>query len=136
MSEGELELDCGASRLIEEEIPYGTTAWSRSYGRRAIAEKTNSVLRTGLAQMVRGYTKVMGLTKQGLVLALAMCAINLKITEALHERESVEIVEHSPEVLIDLDEGIEGPLLREWPAPEDDRGPPGEAADPAAPPAN
>jgi hypothetical protein len=77
-----------------QEVPYGTTAWARSYGRRALVENTNSVLRTGLARMYRGFFRVFGKNKIEFLLALALSALNLKMAERARSYEEVEVIDH------------------------------------------
>jgi len=91
-----------------QEIPYGTTAWARSYGRRALVENTNSVLRTGLARMSRGFFRVFGKDKVELLLGLALGALNLKMAERTRRREEVEVVYH--DWFEDNDEGSDPDL--------------------------
>lgn len=77
-----------------QEIPYGTTAWARSYGRRALVENTNSVLRTGLARLSRGFFRVFGKDKIELLLGLALGALNLKMAERARRQIEVEVIDH------------------------------------------
>ena len=102
-----------------QEIPYGTTAWARSYGRRALVENTNSVLRTGLARMARGFFRVFGKDKVELLLGLALGALNLKMAERTRRREEVEVVYH--DWFEDNDEGsdadLDDPDIAEAPPP-------------------
>ncbi|MBU3689103.1 MAG: hypothetical protein B7C54_05755 [Acidimicrobiales bacterium mtb01] len=77
-----------------QEIPYGTTAWARSYGRRALVENTNSVLRNGLARLSRGFFRVFGKDKVSLLVGLALAALNLKMAEKTRRRDEVDVVDH------------------------------------------
>lgn len=76
-----------------QEVPYGTTAWTLSYGRRALVENTNSVLRTGLARLSTGYFRVFGKDKVALLVGLALAALNLKMAEKSRHHDEVEVVE-------------------------------------------
>lgn len=109
-----------------QEIPYGTTAWARSYGRRALVENTNSVLRTGLARLSRGFFRVFGKDKIEFLLGLALGALNLKMAERARRRLEVEVIDHDwdddeagdghPQVTADVEDDVEPPPPRE-PAP-------------------
>ena len=75
-------------------IPFGTTAWRKAYGRRALVENSNSVLQTGLARQTRGFFRVFGLAKVSFLLAMAAAAINLLLYEKEWQKARVEVVKH------------------------------------------
>lgn len=75
-------------------IPYGTGAWRKSFGRRALVENSNSVLQTGLARQSKGFIRVFGLAKFRFMLAMAAAAINLLLYEKEWLKTRVEVVRH------------------------------------------
>jgi hypothetical protein len=64
-------------------VPYGTRAWAQSYGRRAVAETSNSLLKAGFARMRRGFVKIMGTAKTDLMVGLTCVAVNLSLADAI-----------------------------------------------------
>ena len=75
---------------LDQEVPFGTPAWLKSYGRRNLSESTNSLLHTQLTRISRGFTKVHSLAKTGFLLGLALVAVNLMIFERYsHDDEIV-----------------------------------------------
>ena len=86
---------------LYQEVPFGTRAWLKSYGRRNLSESTNSLLHSQLTRITRGFTRVQTLAKTGFLLGLAMIAINLLIFERYSKDEEVvvdEIVETTVEL--------------------------------------
>jgi len=59
---------------------YGTTAWSKDYGRRTFVESGNSMIRYH-GRIQRHYTRVFGTIKNAMILALAFAAINLHLAK-------------------------------------------------------
>lgn len=60
-----------------EEIPFGTTAWRISMGRRQVVESANAALKGAFANLGRGFFRVMGLVKQTVLLGFTLAAYNL-----------------------------------------------------------
>jgi hypothetical protein len=108
---------------LYQQVPYGTTAWSMSYGRRSSAETAHSEMRTGLARLQRGYFKVFGLNKATLLMGMMCVAINLQLQEQQHRGNTTETLDLdvsdfdlSPVELTDL-EVDEEPRVDEPPGP-------------------
>jgi hypothetical protein len=66
-------------------VPYGTRAWAMSYGRRAISETANALLKSSFARLERGYFKVMGQHKVSLLIGLLCVGVNIEIAHRLEE---------------------------------------------------
>lgn len=60
-----------------QEIPFGTTAWRISMGRRQVVESANAALKGAFADLGRGFIRVMGLVKQTVLLGFTLAAYNL-----------------------------------------------------------
>ena len=84
-----------------QEVPFGTRAWLKSYGRRNLSESTNSLLHTQLARITRGFTKVHTLAKTSFLLGLALVAINLMIFERNSDSDEV-VVDDIIETTVEL----------------------------------
>lgn len=84
--------------------PLFTTAWARSYRRRLISETSNSVLRSGLARMVRGFFRVFTLTKVGFLIGMALVALNIKTAEQEWQADHVEVIDEADPELVDTAE--------------------------------
>lgn len=75
---------CGKSITIKEELlksrqrsKFGTREWSADYGRRSLVENYNSMIRGDITDIRRGYTRVFGTVKNGLLMTFAMAAVNV-----------------------------------------------------------
>jgi len=81
------KLTVGPKMLGElwQPVPYGTRAWSQSYGRRALAETANALIKSSFARLERGYFRVMGLHKVSLLIGLLCVGVNLQMAHRLHE---------------------------------------------------
>lgn len=66
---------------LYQPVPYGTGAWLQSYGRRAIAETANSLLKNGFSNLRRGFVKVMGQAKTGFMVGMLCVAVNIQLTD-------------------------------------------------------
>jgi hypothetical protein len=60
-----------------QRIPYGTTAWRISMGRRQAVESVNAALKGAFTDLARGFVRVMGLTKMTVMLGFTLAAFNL-----------------------------------------------------------
>jgi hypothetical protein len=60
-----------------QRIPYGTTAWRISMGRRQVVESVNAALKGTFADLSRGFVRVMGVTKITVLLGFTLAAYNL-----------------------------------------------------------
>ncbi len=62
-----------------QSLAYGTTAWAANYGRRVAVESYNAELKTHRGKLERGLTRVFGLIKNALLLAIYLGAVNARI---------------------------------------------------------
>lgn len=83
---------CGSITMSPEQlselwqpVPYGIRAWAMSYGRRALAETANALLKSSFARLERGDFKVMGQHKVGLLIGLLCVGVNIEIARRLEE---------------------------------------------------
>jgi hypothetical protein len=60
-----------------QRIPFGTTAWRISMGRRQVVESVNAALKGAFADLSRGFVRVMGTTKITVLLGFTLAAYNL-----------------------------------------------------------
>ncbi|HEV2368885.1 MAG TPA: hypothetical protein VGR90_03365, partial [Acidimicrobiales bacterium] len=60
-----------------QEIPFGTTAWRISMGRRQVVESANAALKGAFADLGRGFLQVMGLVRSTILLGFTLAAYNL-----------------------------------------------------------
>jgi len=58
-------------------IPFGTTAWRLSMGRRQVVESANAALKGGFADLSRGFLRVFGKTKMTVLLGFTIAGYNL-----------------------------------------------------------
>jgi hypothetical protein len=81
---GERDRCCGGIQTalpvetaLWQRIPYGTTAWRISMGRRQVVESVNAALKGAFADLSRGFVRVMGVTKITVMLGFTLAAYNL-----------------------------------------------------------
>jgi hypothetical protein len=60
-----------------QRIPFGTTAWRLSMGRRQVVESANAALKGTFADLNRGFFRVFGQTKMTLLLGFTIAGYNL-----------------------------------------------------------
>lgn len=60
-----------------QRLPFGTTAWRISMGRRQVVESVNAALKGAFADLSRGFVRVMGVTKMTVMLGFTLAAFNL-----------------------------------------------------------
>jgi len=60
-----------------QKIPYGTTAWRRSMGRRQLVESANAALKGEFVDVGRGFQRVFGVTKITVLLAFSVAGYNV-----------------------------------------------------------
>jgi hypothetical protein len=80
---GTMTVDPASLTELWQPVPYGTGAWAQSYGRRALAETANALLKSSFARLQRGYFKVMGLHKVSLLIGMLCVGVNIQLTERL-----------------------------------------------------
>jgi len=62
---------------LSQRIPYGTTAWRISMGRRQIVESANSALKGAFVDLGRGFFRVFGQVKMTVLLGFTVAGFNL-----------------------------------------------------------
>ena len=60
-----------------QRIPFGTTAWRMSMGRRQVVESVNAALKGTFADLGRGFFRVIGQTKMTVLLGFTVAGYNL-----------------------------------------------------------
>jgi hypothetical protein len=60
-----------------QRIPFGTTAWRLSMGRRQVVESVNAALKGAFADLSRGFFRVFGQTKMTILLGFTVAGYNL-----------------------------------------------------------
>jgi hypothetical protein len=60
-----------------QRIPFGTTAWRLSMGRRQVVESANAALKGTFADLSRGFFRVFGQTKITVLLGFTIAGYNL-----------------------------------------------------------
>src|SRR5205807_5208298 len=60
-----------------QRIPFGTTAWRLSMGRRQVVESANAALKGAFVDLSRGFFRVFGLTKMTALLGFTIAGYNL-----------------------------------------------------------
>ena len=73
-----------------QDIPFGTTAWRISMGRRQVVESANSSLKGAFANLARGFFRVMGLVKQTILLGFTLAAYNLDRVRAFKAKHGLD----------------------------------------------
>jgi hypothetical protein len=62
---------------LTQRIPFGTTAWRISMGRRQVVESVNSALKGAFVDLSRGFFRVFGRVKMTVLLGFTLAAFNL-----------------------------------------------------------
>ena len=73
-----------------QRIPYGTTAWRKSMGRRQAAESANSGLKGGFVDLSRGFFRVLGTTKIAVLLAFTIVGYNLDRVRSFRAKHRIQ----------------------------------------------
>ena len=66
-----------AELALSQRIPFGTTAWRISMGRRQVVESVNSALKGAFVDLARGFFRVLGQVKMTVLLGFTLAAYNL-----------------------------------------------------------
>jgi hypothetical protein len=66
-----------AESALFQPIPFGTTAWRISMGRRQVVESVNSALKGAFVDLARGFFRVLGQVKMTVLLGFTVAAYNL-----------------------------------------------------------
>ncbi len=68
---------------------WGTTTWATDYGRRAVVESGNAEIETHRLLMDRGFTRVLGTTKNSVLIAFALAGVNHTLLRAWHAKRDL-----------------------------------------------
>uniref|UniRef100_UPI001ABFD698 hypothetical protein n=2 Tax=Streptomyces TaxID=1883 RepID=UPI001ABFD698 len=68
---------------------WGTTTWAADYGRRAAVESGNAEIKTHRLHIDRGFTRVLGTTKNSVLLAFALAGLNHTLLRAWHAKRDL-----------------------------------------------
>ncbi|WP_283959399.1 hypothetical protein [Streptomyces sp. 35G-GA-8] len=74
---------------IRQRTVWGTTAWATDYGRRAAVESGNAEIKTHRLHMDRGFTRVLGTTKNSILIAFALAGLNHTLLRAWHTKRDL-----------------------------------------------
>jgi len=66
-----------AESALFQQVPFGTTAWRISMGRRQVVESVNSALKGAFVDLARGFFRVLGQVKMTVLLGFTVAAYNL-----------------------------------------------------------
>jgi hypothetical protein len=73
-----------------QRIPFGTTAWRLSMGRRQVVESVNAALKGTFADLARGFMRVMGQTKMTVMLGFTIAGYNLDRIRSYRAKKRAE----------------------------------------------
>ncbi len=71
-------------------IPFGTTAWRLSMGRRQVVESVNAALKGTFADLARGFFRVFGQTKMTILLGFTIAGYNLDRIRSYRAKKRAE----------------------------------------------
>ena len=73
-----------------QRIPFGTTAWRLSMGRRQVVESANAALKGTFADLSRGFFRVFGQTKMTVLLGFTIAGYNLDRIRSFRAKKRAE----------------------------------------------
>jgi hypothetical protein len=73
-----------------QRIPFGTTAWRISMGRRQVVESANAALKGAFADLSRGFVRVFGLTKVTVLLGFTIAGYNVDRIRSFRAKRRAE----------------------------------------------
>lgn len=73
-----------------QRIPFGTTAWRLSMGRRQVVESANAALKGAFADLSRGFVRVFGVTKITALLGFTIAGYNLDRIRSFRAKKRAE----------------------------------------------
>jgi hypothetical protein len=80
-----------AELALHQRIPFGTTAWRISMGRRQIAESVNAALKGSFVDLARGFFRVFGRVKMTVLLGFTVAAYNLDRVRSFRVKHNLEV---------------------------------------------
>jgi Mg-chelatase subunit ChlD len=90
---------------LHQRIPFGTTAWRISMGRRQVVESVNAALKGAFVDLARGFFRVFGQVKMTVLLGFTVAAYNLdrvRSFRAKQEGRAKEAVFGPPEGRVEM----------------------------------
>ena len=73
-----------------QRIPFGTTAWRLSMGRRQVVESVNAALKGAFADLSRGFVRVFGRTKVTVLLGFTIAGYNVDRVRSFRAKRRAE----------------------------------------------
>jgi hypothetical protein len=73
-----------------QQIPYGTTAWRISMGRRQVVESVNAAIKGAFVDLARGFFRAMGRVKMTVLLGFTIAAYNLDRIRSFLAKQAAE----------------------------------------------
>ena len=74
---------------LAQRIPYGTTAWRISMGRRQVVESVNAALKGSFVDLTRGFFRVFGRVKVTVLLGFTLAAFNLERIRSFRAKQAL-----------------------------------------------
>jgi hypothetical protein len=75
---------------LSQRIPFGTTAWRISMGRRQVVESVNSALKGAFVDLGRGFFRVFGQVKMTVLLGFTVAAFNLDRIRSFRTKQGLD----------------------------------------------
>jgi hypothetical protein len=75
---------------LAQRIPYGTTAWRISMGRRQAVESVNAALKGSFVDLTRGFFRVFGRVKVSVLLGFTLAAFNLERIRSFRAKHALD----------------------------------------------
>jgi hypothetical protein len=79
-----------AELALHQRIPFGTTAWRISMGRRQVVESVNAALKGSFVDLARGFFRVFGQVKMTVLLGFTVAAYNLDRIRSFRAKHNLE----------------------------------------------
>ncbi len=80
-----------AELALHQRIPFGTTAWRISMGRRQVVESVNAALKGSFVDLARGFFRVFGRVKMTVLLGFTVAAYNLDRVRSFRSKHGLEM---------------------------------------------
>jgi hypothetical protein len=77
-----------AELALSQRIPFGTTAWRISMGRRQVVESVNAALKGAFVDLARGFFRVFGRVKMTVLLGFTLAAYNLDRVRSFRAKQA------------------------------------------------
>jgi hypothetical protein len=77
-----------AELALSQKIPFGTTAWRISMGRRQVVESVNAALKGAFVDLARGFFRVFGRVKMTVLLGFTLASYNLDRVRSFRAKQA------------------------------------------------